>query len=151
MNGTKLIIFSFGIFLPLALYFFSTNLLFIFAQNKLDYSLTSDLIDEQQSALRFTGDYFSDVSNPQFTVNTYETICKGYYTIENTGTELIYKGYGDLADEYTYVEQILPVFPIKDTIPIDVTEQAIEKPVEDIPFDTTIIDSIFDDTSTISI
>jgi len=64
------------------------------------------LIQESQDySLKFTGDYFSDVKDPNLTINTYETVCKGYYIRHETDTEIEYIGYGDLANEYTYTEQ----------------------------------------------
>lgn len=64
------------------------------------YAVTLD--EKQQQALEKTGKYYYDVSNKNFTINTYETVCKGYYTREETEGRVIYTGYGDLAKEYTY-------------------------------------------------
>jgi len=66
--------------------------------------LKTDLEVEQEIVLDKTGEYFSDVSNPNYTINTYETVCKGYYIIEVTDTEIIQTGYGDLANEFTKTE-----------------------------------------------
>lgn len=85
--------------------------------------------NDQEVVLKRTGQYFTDVSNPQFTVNTYERSCKGYYTIEETDDEIIYTGYGDLANEYTYTI----------TKPKQVATSSDDKPVDVIsdPIDTT--------------
>jgi hypothetical protein len=56
---------------------------------------------EQKSALRFTGSY-QPVYDQLVDVYTYETICKGYYTVEDNGIDIVYTGFGDLADQYTY-------------------------------------------------
>lgn len=62
----------------------------------------TDLENDQQAVREETGMYFSDFTNPQFTIHTYETVCKGYYTIEDTPEALIYTGYGDLSSNYTF-------------------------------------------------
>jgi len=62
----------------------------------------SIIVNEQESFKNRSGDFFSDTTDENFTVNTYETICKGYYIKEKTGTEYNYIGFGPLADEYTY-------------------------------------------------
>jgi len=85
-------------------------------------------LDSQQYVLfKQTGEYFSDVSNPQFTINTYETLCKGYYTIETTPTETIYTGYGDLPDEYTYT--IKTTDSKASSTPIDIEPIITEPPI----------------------
>jgi len=70
------------------------------------YALSSTelkLIETEQTAvLKQTGSYFTDHKDPKITLNTYETICKGYYIIETTPDNIIYTGYGDLKNQYTY-------------------------------------------------
>jgi len=61
--------------------------------------------EAQEYSQKFTGDYFSDVKDPLNTINTYETICRGYFIRHETQTAIEYIGYGDLANEYTYTEQ----------------------------------------------
>jgi len=76
--------------------------------------------EDQKQALKFTGEYFTDHTNPQFTINTYETICKGYYTIRETDTSYEYIGYGDLAEQYTYdIKKERTVFIASTTKDID--------------------------------
>jgi len=91
------------------------------------------LIEEQEYSKKFTGEYFTDVSDPDFTINTYETVCKGYYTIEDNVTSFIYKGYGDLADEYTYTLE-------KPQVELTASSTPKETPIyEEIPLSTTTI------------
>jgi len=55
------------------------------------------------SSFTFIDDSFSDVKNPLITTNTYETICRGTYTIDKTNPQFITSvGFGDLAGQYTY-------------------------------------------------
>lgn len=61
--------------------------------------------EAQEYSRKFTGDYFSDVKDPTYTINTYESLCRGYYIRHETDTTVEYIGYGDLADKYTYTEQ----------------------------------------------
>lgn len=71
-----------------------------------DSSLSiSDIVSDQERALKFTGMYIPDVSDPKRTINTYETICKGFYIIEDQGDTLVYTGFGDLAEQYTFKEE----------------------------------------------
>lgn len=65
----------------------------------------SYVVSEQEDSKKWTGEYFSDVSDPLFTINTYETVCRGYFIRQETDTEVQYIGYGDLANEYTYTER----------------------------------------------
>lgn len=60
--------------------------------------------EAQEYSRKFTGDYFSDVKDPLYTINTYETLCRGYFIRHETDTTIEYIGYGDLADRYTYTE-----------------------------------------------
>jgi len=62
---------------------------------------------EQSDYYKKNKEYFTDVSNPDFEIHTYETICKGYYTIDKTDKKkVVYTGYGDLDFKYTYEEFI---------------------------------------------
>jgi len=69
------------------------------------YALTTternDIIDKQSAALEFTGTY-QPVYDDLVKVFTYETICKGFYTVEDNGVTIKYTGFGDLASDYTY-------------------------------------------------
>jgi len=51
---------------------------------------------EQEAYFAQKGEYISDSQNG---INTYTTICKGYYVDDGNGHV---EGYGDLADKYTY-------------------------------------------------
>jgi len=72
------------------------------------YALTTATLDDiavdQEYALKYLGmydpiiDYDKDIK-----INTYEGICKGYYVVEESDTAIRSYGFGDLADEYTYV------------------------------------------------
>jgi len=70
------------------------------------YGLTTTeelkIIENQTDALKWTGEYQTDVSNPNLQIHTYTKLCKGFYIIEQTPTQTIYTGYGDLNQEYTY-------------------------------------------------
>lgn len=67
----------------------------------------SNLEIEQNAYFEQYGEYFSDVSDPEHLVFTYETLCKGYYEIDSSNKNKIkYIGYGDLAYKYTYEETI---------------------------------------------
>jgi len=62
---------------------------------------------EQADYYKINKEYFTDFSDPNFEVHTYETICKGYYTIDKTDKKkVVYTGYGDLDFKYTYEEFI---------------------------------------------
>jgi len=56
---------------------------------------------DQESAMKYTGMY-QPVYNDLVQVFTYETICKGFYTVEDNGVSIKYTGFGELADQYTY-------------------------------------------------
>jgi len=62
------------------------------------------ILEEQADALKWTGEYYTDVSDPDLQVHTYTKLCKGFVVIEQTGSKIISTGFGDLAEEYTYVE-----------------------------------------------
>lgn len=93
--------------------FFIALMLFGIAQ-VFALSLTEQnyILEEQADALRWTGEYYTDVSDPDLQVHTYTTLCRGFVVIEQTGSKIISTGFGDLADEYTYVEDK----PIVDSI-----------------------------------
>jgi len=54
-----------------------------------------NLQTEQEQYYKDTGEYISD---PENGVNTYTTLCKGYFVIDELGST----GYGDLKDDFTY-------------------------------------------------
>lgn len=64
---------------------------------------------DQAQYLKQHGEYFVDVTNPTFKINTYEKTCKGYFTVMETPTTYVYTGYGDLKDEFTYEIQKDPI------------------------------------------
>jgi len=64
---------------------------------------------EQEYAMKYTGEYFPDVSDKSVQIHTYETLCKGFVIRHETETEIQYLGYGDLADEYTRTETKEPI------------------------------------------
>jgi len=87
------------------------------------------ILEEQADALKWTGEYYTDVSNPDLQVHTYTTLCKGFVVIEQTGSKIISTGFGDLADEYTYVEDK----PIGDSV------ASTSEPVLDLSGDLNIV------------
>jgi hypothetical protein len=91
-------------FLYFSIGFFLCSLLAGYIANAQTITV-SDLQDQYYKQHRV---YFSDHSDKDYTINTYEQVCKGYYTVERTYDKLIYTGYGDLADEYTYTEDVSP-------------------------------------------
>lgn len=70
------------------------------------YNEPTKLEEDQEAVKRVTGEYFSDVSSPDYKIFTYEKLCKGFYTVETVGDEIIYTGYGDSPEEFTYTTQI---------------------------------------------
>jgi len=88
--------------------------------------------DEQELAKKLTGMYVSDVSDKNFQIHTYETLVKGYYTVEDTGDSLRYTGYGLLADQYTYTTYYTPAD--KSDAPTTTPKEEIQKqlPIEEI-------------------
>lgn len=65
-------------------------------------SVESDFVmQDQKAALKFTGSY-QPVYDQLVNVYTYEGICKGYYTVEDNGVDVVYTGFGDLANQYTF-------------------------------------------------
>ena len=72
---------------------------------------------DQESAMKYTGSY-QPVYNELVQVFTYETICKGFYTVEDNGVTITYTGFGELADQYTYTVDKLIKSDISTTTPI---------------------------------
>lgn len=65
------------------------------------------LEEEQEIYKERFGTYFSDTSDKDLQIHTYEAPCSGWYTEEKiTDTQIRYDGYGDLSDNYTYVKNI---------------------------------------------
>ena len=93
----KLLLFPFGI---------SVGVLFSIVANDaaaLSQSLELDIVDDQVLFESKTGDYYSDVKDPALTINTYETLCKGFYIVEDDGSGIVRSvGYGDLSEDYSY-------------------------------------------------
>jgi len=92
-----------------------------------------EIIEEQQDALKYTGNYVSDVTDPNTQVHTYEAPCKGFYIIEKTDTDIVSTGFGDLAEQYTYTEKITYVdtqisSSTKETEIIDIEPVATDTP-----------------------
>lgn len=108
--------------LTISLYLFVIFFAFFFATH-LSLALTQiekDIIQsDQESAMKYTGMY-QPVYNDLVQVFTYETICKGFYTVEDNGVSIKYTGFGELADQYTYTvdkvvkSEISTSTPIKD-------------------------------------
>lgn len=72
----------------------------------------SSLENDQKVYYKETGKYFYDTKNKGYQVFTYEELCRGFYTVEEKKDKIVYTGYGDLADKFTY-ETDIPV----DTLP----------------------------------
>jgi len=89
----------------IAVLFFMGSYIFAFSQEKISIS-PNNIRSVQTDMKQKTGEYFYDVSDPEFQVYTYKTECSGYFTVQKTLTDVIYKGYGDLASQYTYTEKI---------------------------------------------
>lgn len=70
------------------------------------YALTASeeavVLDEQNYALKYTGSFQPVYDNKDYQVFTYETLCKGFYVVEDNGDSVRFTGFGDLADDYTY-------------------------------------------------
>jgi len=72
------------------------------------YALTTATLDdiavEQEYALKYLGMYDPIIDyDKNIKINTYEGICKGYYVVEETDTAIRSYGFGDLAENYTYL------------------------------------------------
>jgi len=110
------------IFNTTILYLFVISFAFFLAVN-VSYGLTvlekNEIISFQESAQKLTGD-FASVYDDLVQVFTYETVCTGFYAVEDNGVTIKYTGFGDLKDEYTYtidksvVDSIASSTPIKD-------------------------------------
>jgi len=83
---------------------------------------TKTISTEQEYALKYTGMY-QPVYDQPVKIYTYETLCKGYYTLEDNGLEIKYTGFGDLADDYTYTI----TKPVVDTLKASSTPPLNEK------------------------
>lgn len=92
------------------------------------------VLQDQKAALKFTGSY-QPVYDQLVNVYTYEGICKGYYTVEDNGIDVIYTGFGDLADQYTFKTPSDRKVP--DTKPTSTKDVNIDIPT-DIPSDVII-------------
>jgi len=103
-----------------------------FLATHLSFALTSieaDIIQaDQESAMKYTGT-FQPVYNDLVQVFTYETICKGFYTVEDNGVTINYTGFGELADEYTYTIEK----PIVNKVASTTDEKIISTDIIDIP------------------
>lgn len=99
--------------------------------------LEQDIQSEQEYSLKYTGSY-SPIYEKDYQVFTYEGICKGYYVITDNGVEKRSVGFGDLADEYTFVEK----YPVVDTLQATSTLPVDEKPIDTEPaIDTNAVPS----------
>lgn len=70
----------------------------------------NEILDLQDSSYHLRGEYYNtqtDYKDRNITVNTYETICKGFYITEEKNDKLYYYGYGDLAERYTFNKDII--------------------------------------------
>jgi len=63
---------------------------------------------EQDQYYKDTGEYISD---PENGVNTYTTLCKGYFVVDEFGST----GYGDLKEDYTYEYEKADIASTTDT------------------------------------
>lgn len=128
------------------------NVFYMFIGGVLAVSLTSItyalsvteqmVIEENQGdALKWTGQYQPDMSNPELQIHTYTKLCTGYIIVEETPTATIYHGYGDLAQDYSYTLQKPLLLDEKPTTTKEI-------PLE-IPPDTTVLPII--DSATTSI
>jgi len=123
MYGMKLAYVFLGVFLAISI-------------TSISYALTSterqEVVSEQLTAIKFTGTY-QPIYDGLVQVYTYETICKGFYTVEDNGTIIRYTGFGDLADQYTYESPS----PALDKISIASTtdEKIIDTPIDPVPVD----------------
>jgi len=97
----------------------------------------SDVLQEQVYAEKYTGEY-QPVYEKDYQVYTYETICKGFYIVQDDGVTLTATGFGDLAEQYSYSTDTLKV-DLQDKI-ASTTDEKI--PVIDIASTTDIIPSI---------
>jgi len=100
-------------------------------------TVSSDILQEQVYAEKYTGDY-QPVYEKEYQVYTYETICKGFYVLQDDGTTLTSIGYGDLAELYTYTTDTLKV-DLQEKI-ASTTDEKI--PVIDIASTTDIVPSL---------
>jgi len=94
MNGTKHILI--GVFIGIVS---SISLNYVYALTVTEKQL---ILEEQSYAQKYTGDFYTDTTNPELQIHTYETLCKGFYILEDDGITRSFTGYGDLADDYTY-------------------------------------------------
>jgi len=103
------------------------------------YALTTternDIIDKQSAALEFTGSY-QPVYDDLVKVFTYETLCKGFYAVEDNGTIIKYTGFGDLAENYTY-ETESPYYKQ------DIVATSTKDIIVNIPVDTPLLTEPF--------
>jgi len=104
------------------------------------YGITSTEITllqtEQEYALKYTGTFYSDTTDSSFSVNTYETICTGYYVIEETATEIIYTGFGDLKEQYTFKKTKTPEIYVASSTPKDKQTEILVPMLDNTPTST---------------
>lgn len=101
---------------------------------------TNSIMDEQLYAQKYTGTYQPVYEGP-VKVFTYETICKGFYTIEDNGVEIKYTGFGDLADEYTFSE---PSLSKVDSLQVSTSTPIDEKLIDSEPVILPVVSSTTD-------
>jgi hypothetical protein len=93
------------------------------------FALTSTEKNIIQSEQEFYFDkenkYYSDTSNPDLIVNTYEAPCKGYFIVEENDTEYKSTGFGPLSDNYTFTQT---KYVEKETIPTTTATGTVTKP-----------------------
>lgn len=83
---------------------------FIFGLFFYHYMVLPDYVNaqvKQRSDIEEKYNIDIDVNGKQRTY-TYETLCTGYYTVDETGDKIVYTGHGDLSEKYTY-EESLPI------------------------------------------
>jgi len=96
----------------------------------------STISDEQNTLLKYTGAYNPIVDYGKgISINTYESICTGYYIVEETETAFRSVGFGDLADQYTYSYDK----PIIDKTPSTTTEIVVDTVTDTIVPDNIIL------------
>lgn len=102
---------------------------FGFSIYALSFSDEMAIVEKQATLKEFTGEFQPDLKDPNLQVHTYTAPCTGFVIIEDTSTQTIHTGYGDLANEYTYTIN-KPVYEkVASTTPID------DKPVDVAPVD----------------
>jgi len=123
-----------SVFLIGVLFLFFLSFYALYAATEKEKTL---LETEQQNEREKSGTYFSDTTNKDYQIHTYEELCKGYYTIEYQKDGTITSiGYGDLAEKYTFdIQTDISTLSLSSSTPSTDTGSIHTGLLSDIPLD----------------